>query len=165
MSFHLRTKDGAGLTIDVRRQGQAVVVDDGSERRDVEILEHERERIVFVLDGAVHRAYARVTSREVRVVLDGRETVFLRQAPSAAAGSSHAADAHEPVLRAPVPGRVLRVATEAGASVKAGDVLVVIEAMKMETPLVAPADGKVVEVHVATGDLVDQDQEIVTCSY
>lgn len=165
MSFQLRTKDGVALTVDVQGQEQHRSVDDGSGRRDVEILEHDRDRIVFVLEGTVHCAYARVTSREVRVVLDGRETVFLRQAPAAAAAAAHGADAHEPVLRSPVPGRVLRVAVEAGAAVQAGDVLVVIEAMKMETPVVAPADGKVVELHVANGDLVDQDQELVTCSY
>jgi len=164
MSLHLRTKDGAALTVDVRGQGQTRSIGDGTGRRDVEILEHDHERIVFLLDGAVHRAYTRVTSREVRVVLDGRETVFLRQAATAAA-AAHAADTEEPVLRAPVPGRVLRVAVEARATVLAGDVLLVIEAMKMETPVVAPADGTVIEVHVASGDLVDQDQELVTCSY
>jgi biotin carboxyl carrier protein len=164
MSFHLRTKDGGALTVDVQGQGQTRSVGDGTGRRDVEILQHDHERIVFLLDGAVHRAHARVTAREVRVVLDGRETVFLRQAAAAAAGA-HATDTQEPVLRAPVPGRVLRVAVEAGTTVQAGDVLLVIEAMKMETPVVAPADGTVIEVHVTSGDLVDQDQELVTCSY
>jgi len=97
-------------------------------------------------------------------VLEGRESVFVRQEPTAAAGA-HGVELHEPVLRAPVPGRVLQVKVAAGAQVQAGDVLVVIEAMKMETPVVAPADGTVGEVHVAEGELVDQDQTLVTCVY
>jgi biotin carboxyl carrier protein len=165
MSFALRTKDGRAVSVEARRRDPLWSLDDGIAPRDVELLEHDRERITFILGGRVHRAYVRVTGREVRVVLDGRETVFSRQAPAAAAPAGHAAEAYEPVLRSPVPGRVLRVCVEAGAAVQAGDVLVVVEAMKMETPLVAPADGTVSEVHVTAGDLVDQDQELVTCSY
>jgi biotin carboxyl carrier protein len=165
VSIHLRGKDGVDVTLELRGQGRSWTVADGSARHEVEVLEHEGTRIVFAVDGVVHRAQVRVGPRDVRVVIDGRESVFSRQAHTAAAGSGHAADAHEPVLRAPVPGRVLKVHVEAGATIQAGDVLLVIEAMKMETPIVAPADGKVVELHVEAGALIDQDQELVTCSY
>ncbi len=164
MSLHLRRRDGATRTLDVRGAGSAWTIDDGNRRREVQLLERDGHRLVFLLDGAVHRAHVRVTERDVRVVLDGHESVFQRQATPSASGS-HAAEAHEPVLRAPVPGRVLKVTIEIGAAIRAGDVLVVIEAMKMETPIVAPADGTVTAVHAAAGELVDQDQPIVTCSY
>jgi biotin carboxyl carrier protein len=165
MSLRLRGKDGITCTIDVRGQAEGRTVDDGTIRREVEILEHDGARLVFMLDGVVHRAYARAGVREVRVVLGGRESVFQRPAPADAVDTGRAADAHEPVLRAPVPGRILKVGVATGASVRAGDVLAVIEAMKMETPIIAPADGTVVEVHVETGSLIDQDQAIVTCTY
>lgn len=164
MSSSLRGKDGATISVEARGQGQDWIVQSADARRVVQLLEHDAERIVFALDGKVHRAYVRVTSHDVRVVLGGREVVFQRQATSAGTGA-HAADAHEPVLRAPVPGRVLKVNIEAGATIQAGDVLVVIEAMKMETPVVAPADGKVAEIHATSGELVEQDQPLVTCSY
>ena len=166
MSVHLRGRDGVTRHLDVRGGGGTWTVDDGVTRREVQIIEREGHRLVFLLDGVVHRAHVRVGERDVRVLLEGRESVFQRQASSgAAAPGTHGAEAHEPVLRAPVPGRILKVAVDAGAAVRAGDVLVVIEAMKMETPIVAPADGTVTEVHAAAGDLVDQDQAIVTCSY
>jgi biotin carboxyl carrier protein len=165
MTFHLRTADGTTLSIDVRGQGQLWSVEDETGRRDVQLLEQDRDRFVFLLDGVVHRVHARLTEREVRVVLDGRESVFARQAPAAASHGAHAAEAHEPVLRAPVPGRVVRLCVAPGDAVQAGDPLLFIEAMKMETPVVAPATGTVAAVHVATGDLVDQDQELVTCTY
>jgi biotin carboxyl carrier protein len=53
-----------------------------------------------------------------------------------------------------MPGTVIRVLVEPGARVVARQPLVVLEAMKMETPLVAPYDGTVRTVHVAEGDRV-----------
>jgi biotin carboxyl carrier protein len=53
-----------------------------------------------------------------------------------------------------MPGTVIRVLVEPGAEVAARQPLVVIEAMKMETPLVSPYDATVRAVHVAEGDRV-----------
>ena len=61
-------------------------------------------------------------------------------------------------LVAPMPGAVLRVLVAPGATVAAGDPLVVVEAMKMEHQVAAPADGTVGEVHVAPGDQVETGQ-------
>lgn len=63
---------------------------------------------------------------------------------------------------APMPGNILDVKTSVGASVKAGDVLVILEAMKMENDIVAPQDGTVASVNVNKGDTVDAGQTIVT---
>jgi acetyl/propionyl-CoA carboxylase alpha subunit len=78
-----------------------------------------------------------------------------RPAPDidSAAGAS-SAGAHESAVKAPMPGTVIRVLVEAGATVEARQPLVVIEAMKMETPLVAPFAATVRAVHVAEGDRV-----------
>jgi biotin carboxyl carrier protein len=53
-----------------------------------------------------------------------------------------------------MPGTVIKVNVHEGATVKARDPLVVLEAMKMETPLLAPYDGTVRSVHVKEGDRV-----------
>jgi biotin carboxyl carrier protein len=53
-----------------------------------------------------------------------------------------------------MPGTVIRVLAEPGAAVRARQPLVVLEAMKMETPLVSPYDATVRAVHVAEGDRV-----------
>jgi len=52
-------------------------------------------------------------------------------------------------------GRVVQVAAKSGATVKEGDLLVTIEAMKMEFKLVAPEDGRVEEIRCAAGDRVE----------
>ncbi|HZO61806.1 MAG TPA: biotin carboxylase N-terminal domain-containing protein [Gaiellaceae bacterium] len=69
------------------------------------------------------------------------------------AGAQDGGQEHSAVT-APMPGTVLRVLVAAGDRVEARQPLVVLEAMKMETPLVSPYDGVVLEVHVAEGDRV-----------
>ena len=74
-------------------------------------------------------------------------------APAAATATRPSGGAGE-ALTAPVPGIVLRLSVAGGAAVKAGDELLVLEAMKMEIPVKATADGTVT-LHVAAGDRVN----------
>ncbi len=60
-------------------------------------------------------------------------------------------------VKAPMPGTILAVKASAGQAVKAGDVIVVLEAMKMENDIVAPCDGTVKEIVVTKGTTVNTD--------
>ncbi|HVV58634.1 MAG TPA: biotin carboxylase N-terminal domain-containing protein [Gaiellaceae bacterium] len=71
-----------------------------------------------------------------------------------AVGEHGGGDAASGAILAPMPGTVIRVHVEPGATVTARQPLVVLEAMKMETPLVAPYEATVAAVHVAEGDRV-----------
>jgi methylmalonyl-CoA carboxyltransferase small subunit len=64
------------------------------------------------------------------------------------------------VCRSPVSGIVVRVAAQVGQSLQPGDVLVVLEAMKMETNITAPASGKVASLAVKQGDSVQAGQVV-----
>ena len=64
-------------------------------------------------------------------------------------------------LMAPMPATVLKVSSAPGAHVKAGDALVVLEAMKMEIALRAPHDGIVTAINCREGDLVQPDAILV----
>lgn len=72
------------------------------------------------------------------------------------------AEAGETVVRAPMPGAVVGVAVAGGDTVKRGQGLVVLSAMKMENEIRSPRDGTVAAVHVAEGDKVEQNAELVT---
>jgi pyruvate carboxylase subunit B len=65
------------------------------------------------------------------------------------------------ILRAPMPGLVVRILVEAGQEVAAGAGLVVLEAMKMENELKAPAAGTVAAVRAQPGDAVEKGQVLV----
>lgn len=64
-------------------------------------------------------------------------------------------------LAAPMPATVLKICVEPGASVRAGDIVIILEAMKMELPLRAPGDAVVSAVHCKEGDLVQPDTVLV----
>lgn len=74
-------------------------------------------------------------------------------APVKAAASSAAGE----TILAPMPGNILDVRVKAGDSVKSGQILMILEAMKMENEIMCPRDGRVVSVSVKKGDTVEPD--------
>ena len=85
------------------------------------------------------------------------ETAGGAPAAPAAAGSTGAV-----TVTAPMPGNILDVKAAVGASVKAGDVLCILEAMKMENEIVAPQDGTVASVNCRKGDVVNVGDLLVS---
>ena len=75
-------------------------------------------------------------------------------APAGAAGSV--------TVTAPMPGNILDVKVKAGDSVKAGDTLLILEAMKMENESSAPQDGTIASVNVRKGDVVNSGDLLCT---
>ena len=65
-------------------------------------------------------------------------------------------------IKAPMPGTIVKVNVKAGDSVKRGDVLCVLEAMKMENEIMAPADGTVAGVNVSAGESVQTDAVLLS---
>ena len=82
------------------------------------------------------------------------------QAP--AAPKAPAAPAGGQQIKAPMPGTILDVRVQAGQAVKKGQVLVILEAMKMENEILAPCDGTVSSVSVRKGDSVETQALICT---
>lgn len=82
-------------------------------------------------------------------------------APAAAPAPKAAAPAGATTVEAPMPGKILNIKVSEGQSVKFGEVVVIMEAMKMETEIVAPADGTVSKILVKAGDSVDTGAALV----
>lgn len=89
-------------------------------------------------------------------------------APAVAAATAAAAAPAAPVnlaagetVTAPMPGNIIRVDVAQGDTVKAGQILVILEAMKMENEIVAPKDGTVAQVVTSKGSVVDTGAPLV----
>ena len=82
-------------------------------------------------------------------------------APAAAAPAAPVVTGSGEAVNAPMPGNILKVNVQNGQAVKAGEVLVVLEAMKMENEIMAPKDGTVTQVLVSKGSTVDTGAPLV----
>jgi len=130
----------------------------------VEVFE-QGGRTTYVVDGKVVDLVSDGTTNERVVVARGvRAAVKLeteRERLEASAGGANAG-AGEKLVKAPMPGRVVKILVEAGQEVAAGQPLVVVEAMKMENEVKAKGPGVVQTVHVATGATVEANAKLVT---
>ena len=79
------------------------------------------------------------------------------QAPAAAPAAAPAVAGDGTKVPSPMPGTILSVNVSAGQAVKTGDVLMVLEAMKMENDIVAPCDGTIKQLLVSKGSTVNTD--------
>lgn len=82
-------------------------------------------------------------------------------APAPAAPAAPAA-AGGVVVQAPMPGKILSVKASVGTAVKKGDVILLLEAMKMENEVVAPEDGTIASINVSAGDTVEAGDTLAT---
>ena len=83
-------------------------------------------------------------------------------APAPKAAPAATGKAGSVAIKAPMPGTILKINVKVGDSVKKGDVVCVLEAMKMENDICAPEDGVVASVEVAQGASVATDAVVVT---
>lgn len=99
------------------------------------------------------------TARGIWVGWPGGARFFAPEPPAGARGA-----AAESEVRAPMTGRVVQVAVAKGQRVAAGDLLLILQAMKMEYRLTAPRDGVVERVACRDGEMVDLGAALVTLS-
>lgn len=83
-------------------------------------------------------------------------------APAPAAAPAAPAAAGSVPVNAPMPGTILDIKVKAGAAVKAGDVVMILEAMKMENEISAPQDGTIASIDVRKGDTVNSGDVLYT---
>ena len=155
----------------------------GAERNEltVEPLDDDRWRVAGESTGACEVEFAGPLGEPTPIVVDGiRSTVTVDRRGDTwfvtiggdtwnchevthRGNDDGAAGAHgDGVVRSPMPGTVIAVSVEQGATVTAGQTVAIVEAMKMEHALTAPIDGVVDTVHVASGSQVALDQPVVT---
>ncbi len=115
-------------------------------------------RVVAELNGRRVAAASLRDGDAFGVLFEGRVYRLALQDPLALADEAAVAGG---ALTAPMPGKVINVLVHAGARVKRGEPLIILEAMKMEHTVSAPADGVIEAVHFDAGDLVEEGSELM----
>ena len=99
-----------------------------------------------------------VNGTAYEITLEAIDAADVKAAPAPAAAPAApvaAAPAGGESVNAPMPGNILDIKVANGAAVKKGDVLIILEAMKMENEIMSPCDGTVASVNVQKGSTVD----------
>jgi biotin carboxyl carrier protein len=109
-----------------------------------------RERIVMTRNLPGKRSIGGVQKPEIKHHVETVKEEYKTHSPKVSGG-----------ILAPMPGRVVKVNVDAGDVINAGDVVLILEAMKMENEICANRSGTVKEVHVAAGDSVDSNDVLV----
>ena len=147
--MEFKTSNGR-IEIDPIRDGDSFIHED--------MILRTGEDLWLEIDGRKHKAVATKVGDVWWVHIMGHTLQF----EILEAGASSADD--EGGLTAPMPGKILEVQVCEGQSVKSGDVLMVMEAMKMEHKIVASNDGVVESIHFKEGDQVPQGAELLSLS-
>jgi biotin carboxyl carrier protein len=150
---------------DVRREEGAddvLLVTIGDQEHRFKILSEKGGRIELEdAEGRVH--VVEVVGTDLRV--DGLPYgLELRKAPPKVEGAMRGSGAHAGLttIKPPMPGKIASVAVKVGDTVQAGEVLVILEAMKMQNEIVSPVDGTVKSVDVKEGESIDAKRVICT---
>lgn len=120
----------------------------------------------LIADGKSHEAYVAAGEDHWQVLLRGHlfpvtvEDEREKRLRSAAGGG--VAETGEFNLKAPMPGLVVAVPVSEGQDVKKGQVLLILESMKMQNELKSPRDGKVHRIKVKAGESVEQKQTLLS---
>lgn len=112
-----------------------------------EILEADYAKKAFVV---------RINSHTYRITAQDQLDLLLEKMGIANGGVTQVKE-----VKAPMPGLIMDIKTNAGAQVKKGDVLIILEAMKMENAIKSPVDGKIKALPVSKGKSVEKNQVLV----
>ena len=138
--------------------GQAYRATIGESTVDVEILQAKDGKLDLLIDGKRTTAYVSSDNAKRWVTVNGQTFVLIKSSGAKQRGAGHD---HASELAAPMPGQVRAVNVSEEESVKKGQTLLVLEAMKMEIRIQAPRDGKVKKLFVRQGQTVEREQVLI----
>jgi 3-methylcrotonyl-CoA carboxylase alpha subunit len=144
--------------VSIRYSGAGFRMRMGEHRYDVSYGSHNDNEVQVVIDGKRVGARVVAAGSTYHLFVDGRHYEFGYDDPLNIEAQHHAGEGS---LLAPMPGRVVALAAEPGERVEKGAALMVLEAMKMECTIHAPAAGRVEAFHFAAGDQVSEGVELL----
>lgn len=167
MSLEIRLNDRFAKVEFVSRDGNKVSIRIDDKVHDVDIIEVEagvfsilmegQSYIVELFKGSSAKKYkARTRGHSFEMEVIDAETRYLM---SRKGGDS---DEKQNQISSPMPGKIVSIPVKAGEKVKAGQTVIIVSAMKMESEYKAGHDGTVKKIHVREGDTVEGNQPLIT---
>jgi len=159
---HLLVHQGREIRVDVVPEGDGYAVTIDGRVHRVEGAFGPTMRVL--IDGRPVEAASKREGLDFVVEIRGRAYAFRERDPRAPKLGRRRADGDfaRGEVHAPMPGLIVEILAEAGATVEAGQPVVIVEAMKMQNALVAPIQGRVERVSVAAGAAVESGQLLLT---
>jgi biotin carboxyl carrier protein len=165
---YLVTVNDLSLTVDISEQaGELQIMVDGRPKSSSVVTDQEHHRLLMLLDSRSFDAEVYCSNGVTSVLLAGREFPCIvedERLVSIRKVAGLTTVGHDTVVKAPMPGLIVRLLKNVGDTVIKGERLLIVEAMKMENELKSPIAGKVKEIHVAVGRPVDKGQLLITLS-
>ncbi len=151
--------NGQTFSADLTPTGKAYRIGIGDEIIEAQILQAQDGKLDLLIDGKRLTAYVSSENSRRWVTVNGRTLIFNKSTGMrrGGAGQHHAAGE----LTAPMPGQVRAVNVKEGESVKKGQTLLLLEAMKMEIRVQSPRDGVVKKLSVQQGQTVEREQILI----
>lgn len=153
------------------KQFEIEVVDDRHVRVGDRLVEVNFESVSgqpvysLIVDGKSYESYVYSGDEDWQVLLRGRQFQVNvedeREKRLKAAAGGGVAEGGEFHLKAPIPGLVVAISVAEGQEVKKGDVLIILESMKMQNELKSPRDGTVSQIKIKAGESVEQKQVLL----
>lgn len=155
--------DGARRTIALEKKGDLFLVKDGNLVLEADIVRISKHEVLLRLgDRSLMVRLARDGERAF-VWTEGRAYVLSEPAQDSgrSSGGDDKSQEGSSAIRAPMPGKVIKVNVSEGQEVRKNQSLLIVEAMKMENEIRSAVEGIVKKIHVAAGELVDSEKTLV----
>ena len=149
----------------VRKVGpEEMIIKIGDKEHVLQILYSGTNQIEFMLDNSYHHAkYIDINSTDMQLEVDGNPVTvsqFAELRAITSKSSKHSSNVIQKVLMSFIPGRVVSVVAKPGMEVKKGDVIAILESMKMQVAIKAHKDGKVKELNVKEGSSISRNHKV-----
>lgn len=156
---------GESLTIEYTQKGDEYEVAVDGQTRTVRLLSACDGALTLLVEGKPLRVHVVSDGTRTLVAVAGQVYEFTHAQEKKSWARRREAGRLDPEVRSPMPGKILQVLVTEGATVEAGQALVLLEAMKMENTLSAEGAARVKKVRVAPGELVDLGQLLVELEF
>lgn len=147
----------------LERQGEQYTARIGDQVCPFRVLDIQPGELNLLIEGRPVRLYWAIDGHNKWISLDGCTYLLERPAPQSARRATEKPG--EAAVRAPMPSRVRSIEVQPGDQVQKGQTLLLLEAMKMEIRIQAPASGQVSKVLAEVGQTVNRDQTLIELSF